>query len=347
LLLFLSLFSFSVVGASAALAPGAQAAGPTVEEVKALFAGWDADTAVANGYQADPFCVDGRLRGQPELGTMGFHYMKGALVDATLNALQPEIVLIGPDRSVVGVEYLVAYAGQAAPSLFGQEFEGPMAGHGPGMPVHYDLHVWFVDNPSGQFADFNPDLPLCPEGTLPPPPTAEMVAGIFSGMPADHAVALGYQPTPFCVDGRVAGKPELGTMGFHYVNEALMAAPVNPMAPPILLVNPHDNTVMGVEYYAPDVGQPTPTIFGQKFEGPMPGHGPGEPTHYDLHMWAIPNPSGMFASFNPAVPLCPAATLPPAPPAAGDTSLPYAIGALALLGIVALGTGLRLARPLR
>jgi hypothetical protein len=32
-----------------------------------------------------------------------------------------------------------------------------MDGHGPGMPVHYDLHVWlFKKNPRGMFAEFNP-----------------------------------------------------------------------------------------------------------------------------------------------------------------------------------------------
>lgn len=44
-----------------------------------------------------------------------------------------------------------------SPVLFGRTFDGPMAGHGPGMPWHYDLHVWiWAHNPSGTFAQFNP-----------------------------------------------------------------------------------------------------------------------------------------------------------------------------------------------
>ncbi len=40
---------------------------------------------------------------------------------------------------------------------------------------------------------------------------------------------------------------------------------------------------------------PTPSIFGQTFQGPMAGHVPGMPWHYDLHVWIwAPNPSGMF-----------------------------------------------------
>ena len=46
-----------------------------------------------------------------------------------------------------------------APSVFGQVFEGPMAGHEPGQPWRYDKHVWvWAANPSGTFAQFNPSL---------------------------------------------------------------------------------------------------------------------------------------------------------------------------------------------
>jgi hypothetical protein len=48
------------------------------------------------------------------------------------------------------------------PSVFGHPFDGPMPGHNPTMPVHYDLHVQlWEDNPSGLFAEFNPNL-RCP-----------------------------------------------------------------------------------------------------------------------------------------------------------------------------------------
>ena len=37
-------------------------------------------------------------------------------------------------------------------------FDGPMLGHEPGMPIHYDLHAWlWKQNPSGMFARWNPD----------------------------------------------------------------------------------------------------------------------------------------------------------------------------------------------
>jgi hypothetical protein len=43
--------------------------------------------------------------------------------------------------------------------LLGQPFDGPMPGHGPDMPIHYDLHVWtHKANPAGVFAPFNPKV---------------------------------------------------------------------------------------------------------------------------------------------------------------------------------------------
>lgn len=47
----------------------------------------------------------------------------------------------------------------ARPLMFGQAFAGPMEGHFPGTPMHYDLHVWtWAHNPAGMFAEWNPAL---------------------------------------------------------------------------------------------------------------------------------------------------------------------------------------------
>lgn len=115
-------------------------------------------------------------------GGMGHHYVNQALVmDPALDPRRPEILLYAPKRNgklrLVGVEYFaVALANtptgpaswfsttpppggffNPAPSLFGRTFDGPMAGHAPGMPWHYDLHVWvWKRNPSGMFAQWNP-----------------------------------------------------------------------------------------------------------------------------------------------------------------------------------------------
>jgi hypothetical protein len=107
------------------------------------------------------------------LPAMGIHAVNPALMeDPSINPLKPEILLYIPDKHgklrLIGLEYWKADAdgdlGTAGdrPSIFGQPFDGPMPGHNPTMPVHYDLHVWlWEDNPDGLFAQFNPNL-RCP-----------------------------------------------------------------------------------------------------------------------------------------------------------------------------------------
>jgi hypothetical protein len=126
------------------------------------------------------------------------------------------------------------------------------------------------------------------------------------------AVSAGYLATEDCV-----AIPGVAAMGLHYVNPALMDDVIDPAAPEILLYIPTDDGPMltGLEYTLPigppdaaipDSPPPAPSIFGQVFEGPMLGHGPGGPPHYDLHVWLWEtNPGGTFEGFNPAL-SCPA-----------------------------------------
>lgn len=108
------------------------------------------------------------------LGTMGIHAINPTLMaDPAIDPLRPEIILYVPDKHgrlrLIGLEYWKADAdGDLAtdvdrPSVLGQPFDGPMPGHNPTMPVHYDVHVWlFEANPSGFFAPFNPNLSCTP-----------------------------------------------------------------------------------------------------------------------------------------------------------------------------------------
>lgn len=101
-------------------------------------------------------------------GTMGVHAANGPLLaDPAIDPLRPELMLYAPKQggklALVAVEYWKADADQNLatdgdrPSLFGQPFDGPMPGHNPTMPIHYDLHVWlWATNPAGLFAPFNP-----------------------------------------------------------------------------------------------------------------------------------------------------------------------------------------------
>ena len=124
-----------------------------------------------------------------------------------------------------------------------------------------------------------------------------------------------------------------GGMGVHFVNFQKAFAPLDGADPSILLYEPSDtdpNELMlaGVEWIQfiycngqPWVGggdhdwstpppfdtencfpnpQNVPQLFGQTFQGPMPGHIPGMPWHYDLHAYIYKkNPLGTFVPFNP------------------------------------------------
>jgi len=120
------------------------------------------------------------------------------------------------------------------------------------------------------------------------------------------ALADGFIRTPACV-----ASPD-GGMGIHFINPArLMDPAVNILEPEILLYNetPDGMKLLGVEYFygigAPDThvpnpAPPSPVLFGKTFDGPMEQHEPGQPPHYDLHVWIWQaNPSGMSTMWNP------------------------------------------------
>ena len=112
----------------------------------------------------------GYVRESPCIPGEGFHYGKMSLLtDTVLDPRRPELMLyeLKPNGKLrlVGVEYFIADADQNLattedrPSLFGRPFDGPMAGHFPGQPAHYELHVWFWErNPDGIFAIPNPNV---------------------------------------------------------------------------------------------------------------------------------------------------------------------------------------------
>ncbi len=144
------------------------------------------------------------------------------------------------------------------------------------------------------------------DGSL-PPEVREVRAAVAKYHSFEQAERDGYT---------VAGEPcvasPAGAMGFHAVNPALLADPaIDPFAPEILLYVPKKDGklgLVGVEYWKADADQnlgttsDRPSLFGRGFDGPMPGHSPTMPVHYDLHVWvAEANPSGVFSMFNPAV----------------------------------------------
>ncbi len=121
----------------------------------------------------------------------------------------------------------------------------------------------------------------------------------------DTAIAAGYMPTDTCVE-----LPGVGGMGYHFVNPALAAdTKVDPTTPEILVYRRLANGrfhLDALEWFVADADQdPTtdadrPTLMGHAFDGPMEGHEPGMPIHYDLHAWIYQhNPAGELSAWNP------------------------------------------------
>jgi hypothetical protein len=123
------------------------------------------DVALADGYVPVGECAE-----LPGVGAMGIHYLNPELaMDDVIDPTKPELLLYEPGEDgkvhLVGAEWFMADPDQdlatdeGRPTIFGTPFDGPMEGHEPGMPVHFDLHAWvWKANPAGTFAAWNPNV---------------------------------------------------------------------------------------------------------------------------------------------------------------------------------------------
>lgn len=96
-----------------------------------------------------------------QLGGMGFHYLNPDLADDAVSVSSPEVVIYEPQADgsleLVAAEYIVPFSirgdDEAPPILFGREFRR-----------NYTVNVWALhawawkENPSGAFADWNPNV---------------------------------------------------------------------------------------------------------------------------------------------------------------------------------------------
>jgi hypothetical protein len=111
-------------------------------------------------------CVSG-----PDKGAMGLHYVNFALVGTgVIDPARPQIVLYEPTPGgrpkLTGADFLVDAVQwdsdpkhTGPPELMGQLFHYFEAPNRFGLKPFYTLHVWaWKDNPSGAFANWNPDV---------------------------------------------------------------------------------------------------------------------------------------------------------------------------------------------
>jgi hypothetical protein len=126
----------------------------------------DLATAQAAGYTVRVADVHGiECIAQPGAGTMGVHYLNPSLLDGTIDATKPELLVYEPRNghlTLVAVEYLVFvsdWEGAHRPSLFGVPFGLTAEPNRYGLPPFYALHAWlWKRNPSGIFSPWNPQV---------------------------------------------------------------------------------------------------------------------------------------------------------------------------------------------
>lgn len=127
--------------------------------------------AVREGYLSTVGCIQ-----YPD-GDMGIHFLNPALIGPKPDPTKPPVLMYEPGSDgklhLVAVEWFVPLATgvKGRPRLFGQDFEGPMAGHEPLIPDglhHYDLHAWlYRKNPLGVFHHSNSAVKCSKGATYP------------------------------------------------------------------------------------------------------------------------------------------------------------------------------------
>ncbi len=142
------------------------------------------------------------------------------------------------------------------------------------------------------------------------PDTATLVRTVQDatrGFQDARDVPDGYAPVLGCVSG-----PEMGAMGVHYVNGALVGdGALDAAHPEALIYEPRNgrSRLVAVEFivladawHATHDENDPPALEGQLFHYVGSPNRFGLPAFYELHVWAWrDNPNGTFADWNPRV----------------------------------------------
>ena len=151
-------------------------------------------------------------------------------------------------------------------------------------------------------------LAACDSSTEPQPDLAAQVRSETARFSATSAaIEAGYELEDHCV-----AHPDLGGMGYHWVNGPLIDTEFEAMRPEALLYERDGNgefQLTGVEYIvvaAPGValdGPARPDFDGHPFDiGGVPPLADAGVPHWSLHVWLHKdNPNGVFLPFNPSV----------------------------------------------
>jgi hypothetical protein len=120
----------------------------------------------------------------------------------------------------------------------------------------------------------------------------------------NHAIAAGYEQFGGCVSG-----PEVGAMGVHFVNEALVDGQLEVERPEALIYEFKNGAarLVGVEFITPAPvwdaqNQNLPVLAGHHLQYVGSPNRYRLPALYELHVWAWrDNPNGTYVDWNPRV----------------------------------------------
>jgi hypothetical protein len=149
----IALLSILVAGAASAAESVSSPLAADVRKANDRFQ--DVAAAVAEGYAPIP-CASG-IDG----GAMGIHYVNGGyLKDDAVDIARPEAVMYEPmadgKLKLIAVEYITS---KGPAQLQGHLFSFTNSPNRYGLGPFYELHVWaWKANPTGTFADMNPDV---------------------------------------------------------------------------------------------------------------------------------------------------------------------------------------------
>ena len=156
-----ALMAFGIASVASAHEGDEVAAGPRAEPPAAAVLQLEALRQAAGKYaDIDAAIADGYVDIGVFFPNMGWHYLKGDLLDANFEATAPELLVYADDpcggkRRLVAVEYAVPLdLSRKAP----QGFEGPADVWTRNTDFGlWTLHAWvFEFNPDGVFAAYNP-----------------------------------------------------------------------------------------------------------------------------------------------------------------------------------------------
>jgi hypothetical protein len=147
------------------------------------------DLVLADGFSPLFECIS-----DPSAGAMGVHYVQAERFDSRLEVSEPEALVFEPQadgrRELVAIEYIIpaaAWSGSEPPTFLGQALQYKTSVGLHEVDPYYELHAWvWEDNPSGMFADWNPEVSCLS--------SASAGAGSSSGSNVDDPAAAGLFP---------------------------------------------------------------------------------------------------------------------------------------------------------